>query len=505
MNLMLAATRLPLSTLLIIGGAVAFVIIAWSYSHWRAAVKVAFVAVLLEGAIRKWILPQGQEMVYFLKDIFLVGAYLKFYLAPDPDIRAYRLKVPATILSICAVLVCFSALNPNINSGILSLYGIKIYFMYLPLTFMMPYLFRTEQEMTRQLTWYALLAIPICILGIIQWQSGKFSMMNTFAGDAGDEIITEHGATGFGFGDKARITGTFSYITGHATFVIFFSTLCLVLLSLKETRFKWAIIGVCLPLLAGNALMNGSRASLVTLAFVGFGMLLASTTGRIGSSKHFTVVLMTGALAAIMGIGYLFTEAWTYWETRFEFSGDNLKTRIIDHPYFAITNALEDGGGFGYGIGTAHPATDAIRKKLNLGSPDEAVPVYDNELGQVLVELGIVGFCAWYLMRFVLVLLAWNSFLQSPPGPVRAMSLVGVLITGPFLLMSVVYNHTANFFIFALAGFALIPLLEPTVQRRHAAAGNRPSNSQPVTKVRGSRTTYLGGRRSSKPIPPTHR
>ena len=39
--------------------------------------------------------------------------------------------------------------------------------------------------------------------------------------------------------------------------------------------------------------------------------------------------------------------------------------------------------------------------------------------------------------------------------------------------MSVVYNHTANFFIFALAGFALIPLLEPTVARRFSGRGSR--------------------------------
>jgi hypothetical protein len=116
---------------------------------------------------------------------------------------------------------------------------------------MMPYLFRTEPEMTRQLTWFALIALPICLLGLVQWQAGPTSILNVYAQREGSEL----GASGFGFGmERARITGTFSYITGHTTFVVFFITLCLVLLTVCETRWKWLFAGVVLPLLALGAL-----------------------------------------------------------------------------------------------------------------------------------------------------------------------------------------------------------------------------------------------------------
>lgn len=459
----IVAAAVPLSTLLGIGAVCATVMIAWSYAHWRGAVKVAFVAVLFEGAIRKWILPQGQELVYFLKDVFLVGAYLKFYFAPDPEIRAYRLRIPGALIFLLCTIVSFSALNPNINSLLLSAYGIKIYFFYVPMAFMMPYLFKSEKEMVQQLSWYTLLAIPICLLGFLQWKSDTFSMLNTFASGMG-----ESGATTFGFGDHARITGTFSYLTGHTTFVIFFATFCLVLLSLEQTRWKWLYSAITLPMLAANALMGGSRASLITIGFVTTGFAFASFAGRIGSSKNFLRILIFGAIAVVGGISYMFTDAWASWSTRYQISGDNLKTRVVDHPLTALGKALSDGGMTGYGIGTAHPATDAIRRKLRMEATRDKTPVYDNELGQILVELGAIGFLAWYSLRLILVWLAWTSYLRSPPGTIRALSLAGVLITGPFLLMSVVYNHTANFFIFGLAGFALIPLLEPTVQRRFA-------------------------------------
>ena len=126
MNWTFLSAAVSLPTLLMVGALGALGIIAWSYSNWRAAVKIAFVAVLLEGAIRKWILPQGQELVYFLKDVFLVGAYLKFYFAPDPEMRAYTLRVPGTLILVLCVLVSFSALNPNIGSMLLAAYGVKI-------------------------------------------------------------------------------------------------------------------------------------------------------------------------------------------------------------------------------------------------------------------------------------------------------------------------------------------------------------------------------------------
>jgi hypothetical protein len=359
------------------------------------------------------------------------------------------------------MIVSLSALNPNIRSVLLAAYGLKIYFMYVPLVFMMPYLFRNEKEMVRQLTWYALLAIPICLLGVLQWKSDRFSMMNTFASG-----MLETGATSFGFGEHARITGTFSYLTGHTTFVIFFFTLHVALLSLQETKWKWLLIGISLPLLTGNALMGGARASIVTMSFVTLGFTIAAITGKVGSSKNFVLILIGGAVMALGGIAFMFTDAWTHWSARFQVSGDGMKTRVIDHPLYALEKAYNDGGFSGYGIGTAHPATDAIREKLHFPPTRKKVPVYDNEMGQVLVELGAFGFLSWYGLRFVLFLLAWTSFLRSPPGAIRALCLAGVLTTGPFLLMSVVYNHTANFFTFALAGFALIPLLEPVGMRR---------------------------------------
>lgn len=457
---MLGASKLSVSQLITAGIFGGSVIVMWSYSHWRAAVKIAFIIALLEGAIRKWLLPSGQEMVYFLKDVFLVGAYLKFFLAPDPELRAYTLRLPTTTICVLAALLFPTALNPNIGSALLALYGLKIYLFYIPLLFIMPYLFRTEQEMNRQMTWYALIAIPICLLGAAQFAAGASSALNVYAQNTGD------GVSGFGFGEKVRITGTFSYITGHMTFIVFFTALTLALLAQKQTRWKWLLMGGVLPLLAGNAMMNGSRASIYLIGFILVGFALASVSGKLGSNKSFTVMLIVGLTSCALVGSYFFYEAFLNLSARSKVSDDNLYTRVVEHPLNAIEQSLSDAGFGGVGIGMAHPATEGMRRALQIPAPKRKAPVYDMEVGQVLVELGPLIGVVWYLLRILCVFIVCNAYFACHNTFQKPIVLMATLLNLPYMVMGVVYNHTANMLLFGITGLAFVSLLEPTVKRR---------------------------------------
>lgn len=477
----LAAVRLPASTLLSVGAAGGLVLVAWSFYHWRAAVKTALVVALIEGALRKWVFPQGQELIYFLKDVFLFGAYLKFFLAPDLDVRAYRLRIPSFAIGMLCLLVALTALNPNIQSVILSLFGLKVYFYYLPLLFMMPFLFRTESEMISQMTWYAFLALPICILGLAQWGAGGDSILNVYA----QHGSSEGGVAGFGFdmGNKARITGTFSYLTGHTTFVIFFITLCLVLLTVKETRSKWIIGGVILPLLAVNGMMGGSRASIYTGAFVVVGMALPAFAGKIGAGTAFKKILIGSISAGFMMISYWFYEAFFYMSVRARVAEDTLYERTLGHMLSAISVAIKEGGFFGFGLGLCHPATSSLMTFLGI-SPKVKPFGVEAEAGNVWMEAGLIGFIAWYVLRFLLVWLCWRQYDLARSPFQKSLALAALLLSGPYLAMQVVINHTANILLFACYGLAMLPSLEPLVVMRHrrqvgGAHGARASGAKP--------------------------
>lgn len=461
MNFLLAA-KLSGTELLFYGVLAASVVSLWSYSNWRAAVKVAIIIALFEGAIRKWLLPGAQELAYFLKDIFLFGAYLKFMISPDMAVRSYKLNLPVMLLILLGALLLPPALNPNIGSTLLAIYGVKIYLYYVPLVFMMPYLFRNKDEMVRQLTWFSMVAIPICVLGILQFRAGASSPLNVYAQNTAD------GISGFGFGEKVRITGTFSYITGHTTFIIFFSALSIALLAIPQTRFKWVLSFVTLPLLAANAMMNGSRASMYVGGVIVVGFLLASMSGRLVATRNFTMILVSGVAACIVGGAYFFYEAYFNFSTRAKVSDDSLMVRAVEHPLWAIQQGVKDGGIVGFGIGMAHPASEGIRRALKIPSPRKKCPVYDMEVGQIVVEVGPVSAMAWYALRLVLFFFAWQVFFRCRDPVFSPILLMAALLNTPYLLMGVVYNHTSNILLFAVTGLAYSQLLEPLVKRRYA-------------------------------------
>jgi hypothetical protein len=481
---LLPLARLPLPTLLAIGGIMAVVVISWSFSHWRTAVKAAFVLALFEGAIRKWLVPQGQELVYFGKDILLIGAYLKFYLYPDPGLRAWRLNAPVAAIIGLTIFTGLSVLNPNIGSPILGLIGLKGYFMYIPMAFMMPFLFRNREELIRQATYYALLATPICLLGFLQWNSDRFSVVNTFASG-----MAETGATGFGFGDKSRITGTFSYLTGHSTFVLFFTGLHVALLLAKQSKIMRAWLLLNLPLLVANGLMGGSRSAIYGIALIIGGVLFFSSTYKLGSNLKALANLGVAGAVVALGAAYFFSDALLMWSTRAQISGDNVQSRVIDQAQVAIELAFSETAITGYGLGTTMPVTSQLRNVLSIPPPEDKPPAMDHEMTQVVVELGLICALAWYGMRLLVLAFSFRMFKQCRDDELRPLILVSFLVQIPYFYLSAVLNHTANFLLWGFIGITLLPSLQPAVQRRAMPGTPSPPmpSATPPTRPRGSK------------------
>lgn len=456
----LAAERLSVDTLIMLGVAGTLIVTMFTFANWRFGVKAAFIIVLLEGAIRKWVFPQGQELVYFLKDIFLIGAYLKFYFSPDSDIRAWRIRAPVGLVLLMCCLISFSAMNPNIGSVVLALYGLKIYLFYIPLAFMIPYLFRSKEEMTESFFWYAMMATPICLLGVAQFAAPGYSFLNVYA-----QTGMGFDATGFGFGEKVRITGTFSYITGHTTFVVIFTTLHLALLMNKMPKWKMIALACNLPLLAANSFMGGSRGSMIAIGFITAAFLIFSIFTKVGTGSNAILVIGGGAAVVALVIGSFFSEAKEQWMTRLRLSDDTVYERVIGMQSNSMQQAINETGLFGYGIGMTHPALERLRNALKIRRPEHIPPVFDSEAGQIWAELGLLGWVAWYALRAAMMVGAYVSFTRCPEGPLKSVILGTLLINVPYLVMSVMLNHTANFLIFALYGVTLIPTLHPAVTR----------------------------------------
>ncbi len=476
--------RLTIPQMMMLGSVGAIIITFLAMQNWRRAVHAALIVALFEGAIRKWIFPQASELVYFLKDIILLGAYIKFYMFPDPEDRGWKLDIASTLIaSVVVILILAGALNLNIGSPLLAVYGLKIYLWYLPLGFMVPLLFRNEEHMTNLLFRYSTLAIPICLLGSFQFVAPPDSWINTYATSefAGVQSVATFGA---GQAARARITGTFSYIGGHTVFVIVFFILSLSLITSIADKRRFVLLFGNLPLLLGNAFMTGSRGTVFYLLLIGASLGAVSAFTKMGKKRGTFLWLLMGLAVSVLAVSVLFEKAYQAFDTRRKNAGDSETSRMM-HFYVATVHAVTVVDLSGFGIGTSHPATLGIRNALGIPLPKKECPYYDSETGQVMAELGWVGFAMWYGLRVLMLLHCWEAFRRSPPSLFRTLSFGFFIYHLLMLPGQMVLNHTNNIFLCASWGFCLIPKLQSLVRRPIPIPFS--SSSASLSVVRGSK------------------
>src|ERR1700730_9866106 len=147
---------MDLRLLVIFAGAFAFL---WAVVNWRLALQVVMVQLVVEGAIRKWLFPGAQDLVYLGKDVLLVGVYLGF-LRDRPRMR-YRpppLPVLYSALVGAAVIRLLESFSPQLPTFLGGALGFKAYFLYVPMLFVVPAAFAGDRELLLFLRRYILLS-----------------------------------------------------------------------------------------------------------------------------------------------------------------------------------------------------------------------------------------------------------------------------------------------------------------------------------------------------------
>ncbi len=423
--------------------------------NWAVSLKLVFVILLVEGAFRKWIVPGASDFVYFIKDAVLIGVYLGFWVKGFQRPRKMDLSAfPMAGLRLSLLPVILLSFNPNVGSLSAALLGARGYLFYLPIVFIVPYIFKDRETMIRQVTMYTLLAIPVCLLGVLQFRSDSFSVINTYASGT-----SQWGASMIGSSGKVRVTGTFSYLSGHVVFVSVFSALAIALISMRGAPYKKTLTYVALPLLVGNVFMSGSRAAFLVFAVIAVGFAInkmgaLSPAGR----RHAARTVAAIAFAAIVLGGVLFYDAVDALYTRSKNASDSIKVRLVDQTVDSLSQAWEKGGLLGCGVGTTSPAVRALRRRLRLPMPKHRPGFYDHEMGQVFAEIGFAGLIAWYSFRALVVVSTWRAYKMCRDEQLRTLILAAFLVSGPYLIMSLVLNHVACVLIWGMAGLSLAAL-----------------------------------------------
>lgn len=429
--------------------------------NWRITIKTILFFLVFEGALRKWLLPQASDLIYFLKDFLLIGAYLGYFSSPN---NKYKLLFRNRFLNILVFLISgwclFQVFNPSLGSPLVGLLGLRSYLLYIPLMWMLPNLFLSKEELFDFIRLYLLLTIPIGLLGIAQFFSPASSPINIYVPGEVSDVAT------FGSTANVRIAGSFSYIAGYTIFLLIAFGLLIPILS-QKIQWIWLTIAE-LFLVVANLFMTGSRGVAIAAGLILIGYLFFETLSH--STKSFQTIkyLIIPILLVLLSVSIFFRPAVSAFWLRTTTVQD-IPNRIsvnLSQPFeFSQYKGLD-----GYGVGATHQAASRLRQMLNLPE-GEAIQTdyYEDEIGRITLELGLVGFLLWYVLRISLLFALFRVYLQLQDLGLKRLALSAFLIQSTQIISTLVFNHTFVIYYWFLSGFIfLLPKLERVERWRQA-------------------------------------
>jgi hypothetical protein len=313
----------------------------------------AWVLVLMQGALRKWVFP-GINAIYLIQDIPLLLAYIfAFWKGLVWQGRLAWMCVAIAILLSIETMVQMIFVDLSLRTAIV---GLHHYIFYLPILFIAPVSFNAKHRL-QFIRWNLLFIIPMALLAALQSRAPKGAWINKTS--AGDE-------TGFGLAtDTVRATGTFNFTLTYSIWCGFAVGLVLGewLMPPERRAFKSQIM-LLLCTMSGilATMVSGSRTAvmLAGLAFVGgFASVVVTRNAKlIVRFGAVLIVLPFLALAAYIVVPKSFNALTDrfgedYHEDLYR-RINNMTIGFMSVPQFSIL-----GKGIGFGIPAANPGAGA--------------------------------------------------------------------------------------------------------------------------------------------------
>jgi hypothetical protein len=344
---------------------------------------------ILEGVLRKWILPEFSNVLFFVRDPFvLIVYYLALRNGMWPRLRGFFL-IAVFLGILVALLVVAQLIITHHTTPVLAIYGWRAYFLYIPLAFIIADQFRKE-DLVRLMRHTMILSIPIAVLVTVQFFSPPSAWIN---------IQAFSGAIG-----RIRPAGTFSSANGQWMFVTSVVTFAI---SAWVSRASERMISRNLLILSTAAAfvclgVSVSRGMMVHSALVMLSAMVAGTVIRGGASTVRAWVLpLVLLLLGVALLPILLPEGYEAIASRLQLSyksesqhfetgllGRALHSFVIVFSYLPVTPPM----GFGMGLGG-----NASRQLEGINLPIKA----EDEWSRHIVDIGPVFGLLYIIYRVV--------------------------------------------------------------------------------------------------------
>lgn len=330
-----------------------------------------FVYIVIEGALRKWFLPEYNNLLFLFKDIILILVFI-FLLINKKDIKIAYSYLPSNNKNLWVTLIIFLFFyGIIINFDSLTIIGWRYYLVSLPLIILIPLYFNKDLE--KYSYYYLLLSIAVLLLGIYQYLSPRDAIINRYAWVSATDKIAMLSD------NRVRITGTFSYISPYTIYLQTIFLLGWLLLLRARTKTKVFVVGAILFLTFINLIMTGSRGPVLLSAILSLPFIYYYITK---SKFKFGLIILIGGF--IFFSLNLLIDPFSAFSQRSEKAGDT-EIRIAGALLSPITT-ITTTNFIGDGVGKTFLGTIELSQK----NPNT---VFD-EINQdrVGLELGTIGY-----------------------------------------------------------------------------------------------------------------
>jgi hypothetical protein len=449
--------------------------------HIRWLIWLYFWLLLIEGGLRKWVLPDYSNPLLLVRDPVVITIYL--LAIPARIFPRNGWTIALAVIGFLSLLLTFVQLWPYLSPMMIALvggYGFRSNFFHLPLIFVMAQVLRLE-DVKRFGWWALLLLVPMSMLMVAQFRAAPDAFLNRTAGGEGEMMMSALG--------KVRTAGTFSFVVGVVAYLSL-ATGYLMCALLKPGLYKtWLLTVAGVALVVGIA-VSGSRSVVGACAVIVASLLLVivlrpDVVNRFG--RALILILILGLVVSrlpvfhegIKVLGTRFTEAAAASE---QSVARGLIERVLssfEESFFVYGKAPFLG--YGLGIGTNAGAKFLTGHAGFLLTEDEWSRIF-LESGPVLGLAYVVWRCAlvvrigWLCVKSVRLgnllplLLFSSSFLPMISGQFGQPTILGFTVFTTGLALAARNEETSAASSVAVTASMRVKSVERIVRRRSAYA-----------------------------------
>lgn len=352
---------------------------------------VVFIVFLVQGMLRKWILPSLSSQLFFLADSVVFYCYLyAFYYKLFPDKLQHRLIYLFIVIGFLFVLFQSFLMGSNL---VVTIYGWRSYFFLIPL-FVLIAKHMDWATVKKILIIYSFASLPSAYIVNLQFQAGPSDFINKGVGNA----IGFSAALG-----KIRPFGIFSFTTGQSLYISVLFSIILInyILTKKEKLFPLWFYLIFVFCSLSMLFQSGSRGLMFSIALQ-LGLVVISSGLRLNSiqSLKFIGIILALCLGGMYMFVNVFQENYEVTVTRFRDAGGN--SELIDRIFGSFIQSNEmlsipfDWLGSGIGSGSGGGSFLVFGKnQLNLA---------EDELPRIIAEVGFIMGFAFIIFRLSVII-----------------------------------------------------------------------------------------------------